>query len=134
MLGKRPRTNRSACILSIVKIKKVGLDGQPIPFCSVILFSSGLSDHFLSHKFRHTGWSWEWNCRIFHNQSYVKDTLCIRKNHQFCFRWFTKNERKATNSPLALPIRVCYMTALIHTGPKEIQCFENDGKGQKCNC
>lgn len=45
-----------------------------------------------------------------------------------------KNEMKTTNSPSALPIRVDYMTALMKTGAKEIQCFGNDGKGQKCNC
>lgn len=59
----------------------------------------------------------------------MKDTLCIRKNHQFCFCWFTKNEIKATQSPLALSIMVCSMTTLIKTEAKEIQCFENDREG-----
>lgn len=61
----------------------------------------------------------------------MKDTLYIRKNHQFCFRWFTKNEIKATKSPLALSTVVYYMTTLIKTEAKEIQYFNNVGKGQK---
>ena len=45
-----------AFILSIVE--KVGLDVQQMPFFSVILFYSELSDNSFSHKFQHTGGAW----------------------------------------------------------------------------